>query len=79
MLKQTTVYNVNLQIHAKFQKCHLGFDAVSAFSLVQGCKRSLLCYERLSSTRISNVARVSLERASVGGRGFQPYFGLMKF
>ena len=40
--------------------------------------RSLLCCERLLSTRvsnvtcISNVARVHLERAPVGGRRFRP-------
>ena len=47
--------------------------------------RSLLCCERLLSTRvsnvtcISNVARVSLERAPVGGRRFRPTFGRMEF
>ena len=34
--------------------------------------RSLLCYERLLSTRVSNVARVHLERAPVGWRSFRP-------
>ena len=62
----------------KLQKCHLKFDAVSAFSLVQRLqKRSLMCHERLLSTRVSNVARfpnfahVSLKCAPVGGAVFQ--------
>ena len=33
--------------------------------------RSLLCYERLLSIRVSNLVRVSLERAPVGGRHFR--------
>ena len=53
--------------------------------------RSLLCYERLLSTRVSNVARVSLKRAPVSGRRsrpsvavvsgcrFRPNFGRTKF
>ena len=34
--------------------------------------RSLLCYERLLSTRVSNVARVHLERALDRWRSFRP-------
>ena len=60
MLKQTTVYDVSLHLHAKFRKCHLKFDAVSAISLVQGNNTFSLCYERLLSTRVSNVAPLSL-------------------
>ena len=32
MLRQTTLHNVSLHLHAKFQKCHLKIDAVSAVS-----------------------------------------------
>ena len=81
MVKQTTVYNVSLHLHAKFQKCHLKFDAVSAFSLVKGYNTFsflFLCYERLLSTRISNVARLSLGRAPFGGGRFRPNLGRMK-
>ena len=61
-----------------FKKCHLKFDAVPAFSLAQGYNTFSLCYDRLLSTRvsnvagISNVARVSLKRAPIGGRRFRP-------
>ena len=79
MLKLTTVYNVSLHLHAKIQKCHLKFDAVSAFSLDQGYNAFSLRYEGLLSTRVSNVACVSLKRAPVGGRRFRPKFGRMKF
>ena len=41
--------------------------------------RSLLCYERLLSTRVPNVARVYLERALVGGRRSRPTFGRLEF
>ena len=41
--------------------------------------RSLLCHERLLSTRVSNVARVSLKRALVSERRFRPNIGRMKF
>ena len=53
----------------KFKSCLLKFDAVCKISVTT---RSLLCYERLLSTRVSNVARISLERAPVGGRRFRP-------
>ena len=76
-----------------FKSCRLKFDAVSAFSLVQGYNTFSLCYERLLSTRVSNVARVSLspKRAPVGecrsrpsfavvsGCSSRPNFGRMKF
>ena len=55
MLKQTTVYNVSLHLHAKFQKCHLKFDAVSAFSLVLG-------YSTFSSVLRTIVVYSCLER-----------------
>ena len=60
MLKQTAVYNVSSLLHAKYLKHHLKFDAVCAFSFVQGYNTFSLCYERLLSTRVSNVSRVSL-------------------
>ena len=47
-------------------------------ALSEVATRSLLCYERLLSTRVSNVARISnvarasLQRALVGGRRFRP-------
>ena len=62
----------SLHLHAKLQKCHLKFDAASAFSLVQGHNTFSLCYERWLSTRVSNVARISLKRAPVCGRRFRP-------
>ena len=71
MWKQTTGYNVNSHLRAKFNSCRSKFDAVCT----QPClvtARPLLCYERLLSTRISNVVRVSLERARVDERRFQP-------
>ena len=52
MLKQTTVYNINLHLHAKFKSCCLKLDAVctvSSFSLVQG-------YDTFSFVLLSNVA-----------------------
>ena len=73
MLKQTTVYNVSLHLHAKFQSVIWKLDAVSAFSLIQGSNTFSSCYERLLSTRVSNVARLSLsKRAPVGWRRFRP-------
>ena len=76
VLKQTSVHNVSLHPHVKFKSCLLKFDAVCTVSL-QPCRRLqhvvfFLCYERLLSTRISNFARVSLERAPVGVRRFRP-------
>ena len=62
MLKQTSVYSVSLHFHTKFRNCLLKFDAVctvSAFSLSNVSTRSLLCYDRLLSTRSPNVAVVS--------------------
>ena len=73
MLKQTTMYNVSLHLDAKFQKCHLQFDAVSAFSLVQGystfsfVQRTIvvysylercLCVSRTLPLSLSNTAAV---------------------
>ena len=42
----------------QFSKCRLKLDVVSAFSLVQGYNTFI--YERLLSTLVANVARVSL-------------------
>ena len=60
LLKQTTVYNASLHLHAKFHKCQLKVVLYLPSALSQVTTRSLLCYERMLSTRVSNVARVSL-------------------
>ena len=52
---------------------------MSAFSLDQGYNTFSLRYEGLLSTRVSNVARVSLKRAPVGGRLFRPNFERVRF
>ena len=77
-------------LSCKVSKCHLTFDAFSAFSVVQGCNtfsfvlRTIAVYSYLERC-------VSLERAPVGGRlfrpsaavesgcRFRPSFGRMKF
>ena len=73
MLKQTTVYNVSLDLHAKFEKYHLKCDAVSVFSLVQGyntfsfvlrtigvylCLERCTYLERCPCVSLSNVLRL---------------------
>ena len=75
MLKQTTVYNVSLHLHAKFQKRHEKFVLYLPSALSKVTTRSLLCNERMLSTRVSNVASASLKRAPVGGCRFRPMFG----
>ena len=88
MLKQTTIYNVSLHLDAKFQKCHLQFDAVSACSLVQGLQHVLfratndccLLVSRTLPVCLSNVAPVSLEhRCCFEWCRFRSNFGRMKF
>ena len=85
------MYDVSFAPSCKVQK--LSFDLLmlfaqyllSAFSKV--ATRSPLCCERLSSTRVANVACISkvvrvsfsLERAPVGGRRFRPTLGRMEF
>ena len=65
MLKQTSVYNISLRLHAKSKRCLLKFDAmctVSAFSFVSSVLRKMAVFsclerclycERLLSTRVS--------------------------
>ena len=57
MLKQVTVYNVSLHLHAKFQKYQLKVVLYLPSALSQVTTRSLVCNERLLSTRVSNVER----------------------
>ena len=73
--------NVSLHLHAKFKIVFGNLMLVAQYlpsALSEVATRSLLCYERLLSTRVSNVARISnvarasLQRALVGGRRFRP-------
>ena len=53
--------NVCLHLHAKFKSCLLIFDAVAQYlpsALSKVATHSLLCCERLLSTRVSIVARI---------------------
>ena len=68
-LKQTSVYTFIQSSKVVFWYLMLYAQYLpSALSKV--ATRSLLCYERLLSTRVSNVARVSLERAPDGCASF---------
>ena len=84
---QTTVHNVSSHHHAKFQD--LKFDAVSAFSLVQGYNtfsfvlRTIVVYSYLErcpclSRTSCWWARCRPSAAAVSGCGFRPNFGHMK-
>ena len=77
MLKQTPVYTFMQSSRVVFRYLLL-FAQYPPSALSKVATRSLLCCERWLSSRvsnvtcISNVARVSLERAFVGGRRFRP-------
>ena len=53
--------NVCLHLHAKLKTCLIIFDVVAQYlpsALSKVATHSLLCCERLLSTRVSNVARI---------------------
>ena len=78
MKKQTTVSKVILHLHAKFQKRHVKVVLYLPSPVSKVTTRSLLCNERMLSTRVSNVARVSvsnvLQRCCRGWVSFSAQF-----
>ena len=74
--------------HAKFQKCHVKFDAVSALSLVQGystfssVQRTIVVYSYLERCLcVSRTLPLSLSNtaAVLSGCRLRPNFGRMTF